>query len=128
MTTAIVPSGTREANAGSDEAGGGPGGRQQAQILAVVEERNVAGTGVSQPLDVMDEEAGIGAGGKLRAGLLRQSLEADRRRPLEKTGMLHPAPLEASDTARRSVAPPRAVTIAWESPLVLKSRPAWTAA
>ena len=113
---------------GGDEAGGGPRGRQLAQVLAVVEEGDVAGTGIGQPLHVMDEQTGIGAGAKLRAGLLRQGLEADRRRPLEETRMLHPAPLEASDTARRSVAPPRAATIAWESPLVLKSRPAWSAA
>ena len=56
-----------------------------AQVLAVVQERDVAGAGVGEPLHVMDESARIGTGPELRADLLRQCLEPDGRRPLEET-------------------------------------------
>ena len=128
MTSATVPSGTRAAKAGATRHAEARVVASRLKYLRLSKNVTWPATGVGQPLHVMDEETGIGARGKLRAGLLRQGLEADRRRPLEKTGMLHPAPLEASDAARRGVTPPRAGTVAWEPPLVLKSRPAWTAA
>ena len=52
----------------------------------------MAGAGVGEPSHVMDESGRIGAGPELRADLLRQGLEPERRRPLEKTGMLHVPP------------------------------------
>ena len=77
---------------GRDQAGGRPRRGELAQVFAVVQERDVAGAGVGERPHVVDESCGIGAGPELRADLLRQGLEPDGRRPLEKTGMLHVPP------------------------------------
>ncbi len=81
------PVGERRGN----EAGRAARRGQLAEILAVVEERYVALAGIGEALHVMDAQVRIGSGRQLRADLLGQCRDPDRRRSLEESGMLHPA-------------------------------------
>ena len=89
---------------GGYKAGGCSGGQELREILAVVEKRQVAITGVEQRLDVVHEHFRVSTPAKLNPDFLGQSREADRRGLLEKPWMLHQATVNRAEGRRASPA------------------------
>src|SRR5215470_6814167 len=92
----VTDDGVDEAYPGGDETGAGVGFAQLRHILAIVEKRQVAGSGLGQGLHVFDRGVGIGPGGKRGAELAGQIGQPHRPAPLKKSRMLHGATLSAA--------------------------------
>jgi hypothetical protein len=82
------------------------------QVLAVVQERKVAGTRLGERLDVMDEHCRLGGKCKLTTNLLCQCRKRQGCRPLKEAGMLHDDATTPSCAAVRLVPGPCAFTLA----------------